>query len=468
MFNALKEQLFVSGLNVPNSKVYFLRSQPLKLVVILVNLVEAVGARIIGQTLHQLKALLRIARISSCGKRVPMLCPTKVRSIADISRSALFGSQKLGMLHENRLATRFAHSDEAEAIRSRFDYPPMFYGPDDGDPQPGTGDMLVLKRFDPGKAEKGVLLINYTERIRQFVALYEIERLVNDYVLLLEPSGWGYQDPTFLMYLGKDADVVIQAPRQEDYMFVKGLHSNIEPVRIGAGDWVDPSLFKPQQQEPEYDIVMVAAWSPVKRHHELFNTLKSIRKQQGRRLQALLIGHEDRWDKSAIARLAGRYGVRQQVKIVQSLSYEQMPEAISSGKVHVLTSRSEGANRATYEAMFCDTPVIVPADHCGIRLSDIVPPVGLQFSTGNLLGAILRVLDNQARYEPRRWAMKNTGYMNSTKQLNEKLISMAAERGLNWSHGIVAKSNRFNASYVHQQDAERMAPEYERLQQFVR
>ena len=45
----------------------------------------------------------------------------------------------------------------------------------------------------------------------------------------------------------------------------------------------------------DFDLVMVSAWDPVKRHHALFEALRRLRDRHGRVLRAALVGYPMRW-----------------------------------------------------------------------------------------------------------------------------------------------------------------------------
>jgi glycosyltransferase involved in cell wall biosynthesis len=131
-------------------------------------------------------------------------------------------------------------------------------------------------------------------------------------------------------------------------------------------------------------------------------------------------------------------------------------------------SRREGANRALYEALFCDTPAIVFARHRGVNTQIIRDGVGELFEADGLAQAIAKVLDNPAAYRARAWAERHTGYHNSTAQLNGILREMAHRRSLPWTRDIVEKKNAPDLLYVDPTDVERFRLEYESLIPFLR
>src|SRR5439155_4454117 len=107
--------------------------------------------------------------------------------------------------------------------------------PNDDDPE-RQGDLIILKSYDRRTGERGVLMIKYSETILAMAAMFDLGMLASQYMLVLEPSSWGYQDARFLLYLGSDLDVLVQSPREADFEFIENLDTNLVPVRVGAGE----------------------------------------------------------------------------------------------------------------------------------------------------------------------------------------------------------------------------------------
>ncbi len=241
-----------------------------------------------------------------------------------VSASALrFLQRRLaprGRLHpltENPLLRSFARSKVASGIRREFagyhmDHRVRIRFPRP-DPSPQRqGDLILLKAPDPQTGEKGVLLVKYTESIRRMLALFEVERLVQQYMIVLEPSWWGYQDPLFFALIGSDADVFVQAPAEADYRFIAARGMGLVPLRLGAGDWIDPETFTPVDGARKYDVVMVSSWNRFKRHTDLFAAMRQAKEEHGRDLSAALVGYPNGLTMADIRQRADRYGVADQ------------------------------------------------------------------------------------------------------------------------------------------------------------
>lgn len=376
-------------------------------------------------------------------------------------------------LRDNRWLTEFLRTAEADRLRARFTGWPDHHRvrmrePNDENPL-RQGDLILLKRYDPATGEKGVIMLKYTQSLWRFPAMFDIAALAARYAFVLEPSSWGYEDPGFFLYAGSDADVVVQAPWRRDYEFITHLDSNLEGVRIGAGDWVDPAIFSSDKPAAErrFDIVAVSSWSALKRHEDLFRAAASL-KAQGRVLQIALIGYPVDWTQEKIRQLARKYGIEAQCTILESVPQRVVAEVVGDSRLYVLMSRREGANRALYEALWCDTPVAVFDGHRGVNTDIIREGVGTLYDAKGLDAAIARVLDHPERYHARGWAEEHTGYRNSTLALNEVLRRRALARGLPWTEGLAEKINAPDMVYANPADVARFADEYESLLPFLR
>lgn len=376
-------------------------------------------------------------------------------------------------LRDNRWLAEFLRTPEADTLRSRFTGWPDHHRVRMREPNDENalrqGDLILLKRYDPATGEKGVIMLKYTLSLWRFPAMFDIAALAARYAFVLEPSSWGYEDPGFFLYAGADMDVVVQAPWRRDCEFIAQLHSNLEPVRIGAGDWVDPAIFSSDKpaRERRFDVVAVSSWSALKRHEDLFRAAAAL-KAQGRELTIALIGYPVDWTQDRIRQLARKYGIEQQCTILEAVPQRVVAEVVGDSRLYVLMSRREGANRALYEALWCDTPVAVFDAHRGVNTDIIGEGVGTLYDAKGLDAAIARVLDHPERYHARAWAEAHTGYHNSTLALNEVLRRRALARGLPWTAGLAEKINAPDMLYTNPADVERFADEYDSLRPFLR
>lgn len=423
-----------------------------------------------GQDWRAIVARLRGLRSEPASRHSPQAL-TMARQWLD--RGARGRDGALVRVGENEWMRHFLATEEAAGLRAHFARTAMHHRvrlrePNDEDPQ-RQGNLIVLKRFDPATGEKGVILLTYSEPLRRLPAMYDVPALAQRYAFVLEPSSWGYEDPTYFLYTGADVDVIVQAPWYRDYQFLHELRCNIHPVRIGAGDWVDPAVFASTvpRGSRRFDVVVVSSWSPWKRHRDLFEAAAKLRRQ-GTTLRIALVGYPLVWDQARIRRLIDRFALREQCTLFDSIPQSEVAQVVGDSEAYVLLSRREGANRALYEALFCDTPVVVFSGHRGVDTDMVRSGVGTVFDADDLGDAILAVLRNRDAFRPLEWARANSGYANSTRAMNALLRQMAERRGLPWTRDIVAKKNAPEVRYAHESDRLQMEPEYPLLAPFLR
>ena len=331
------------------------------------------------------------------------------------------------------------------------------------------GDLIILKPYDAATGERGVLMLMYSEAVRAMVAIYDLGALASKYMFVLEPSSWGYQDVRFLFYLGSDLDVLIQSPRRADFEFVESLQTNLVPVSVGAGEWVDPAVFHPREPgaEAKYDAVMVSAWDPLKRHEVFFRAAARLKQTGGRTLRFALIGYQMGWTREPIERLLRQYDLERDCDIYEMIPHEQVASIVANSRLSLLLSHREGANRAIYESMFCGTPIIVYRHQCGVNLDHVNARTGLLADDDELPEAIGYVLDHRDEFDPRGWAHENAGYANATGKINSALRQMSERRGLSWTTDIVAKKSAPELRYAQPGAYKIFAEEYERLHEYL-
>ena len=399
--------------------------------------------------------------------------PSRVGRLMQIIQDHCYREGRLLPAALNGLRHEFVQSAQAKEERA------MFGGfslsdrvrlriPNDHDPE-RQGNLIVLKPYDAASGERGVLLLMYGETMATFAACFDVGRLASRYTIVLETSGWGYQDARFFLYLGSDLEVLVQSPRLDDFAFIENLQTNLAPVRVGSGEWVDGSTFRPRaaNQPPQFDAVMVAAWDPLKRHELLFQALAQLKQERGRALRLALIGYPLGWTRDPIEDLLKRYALTEDCTIFENIPHAEVSRIVSESRVSLLLSRQEGSNRSVYESMFCGTPVIVYRRHRGINLDHVNKQTGLLAEENQLADAIGRVIDHPDSFDPRGWALANVGYENATWKVNQALKQMAETRGSIWTRDIVAKRNAPNLRYAELGRYREFEAEYNRLAGFL-
>jgi glycosyltransferase involved in cell wall biosynthesis len=326
-------------------------------------------------------------------------------------------------------------------------------------------DVIVLKSRK-GPLEKGVILLKYGETYDGFNALFRSDLLASEYNFVLEMSWAGSCDPSYLMFINPYNYVVVEAPDREDAAFLDSLGTNLKPIDIGPGDWVDRDDFQgiSVTQRRVYDVVMIANWGPQKNHHALFSALARVR---DRELRVLLIGFP--WQgrtKDDILRLwrsRGGEARGHRLEIAERIPHREVLGRLAQSKCSVLLSRKEGGNKAITEGFFMDVPAVVYDRIKGGARERINRHTGLLSSFRHLSDAIVYVLDHPAEFHPRQHVMDRFDSGATTLRLNEFLRALESSSGRPWTVDIAEKANKPNLCYKNPADRTRFTPDYERI-----
>ena len=340
------------------------------------------------------------------------------------------------------------------------------------EPRPSSGSdvtcffgnrLLVLKAPVPG-GEKGVLLVMFGEMFRLLHSRMNLQFLLEDYTLVLEPSWSGYCEPDLLEFAREADEIFVLAAEEGDFAFLQRLSSNLVPVALGSCDWVDPRVAAPYLANPkEFDIVMSANWAPWKRHYALFRMLASATQCYKVALIGVNWGGKTRAD---IERLAEFYGVADQLMILEGIPYEKLIDMTCRSKVSILLSLKEGSNRAIADSIFCNVPVVVLSNHVGGIKKNVVPQTGLLTDERHLESAINELLHSSLN--PREWGMEQISCFKSSDKLTAILRDHALRKGRPWTQDIAVRSNSPEPIYIYADDAERLRPCNEGLKNYLR
>ena len=328
--------------------------------------------------------------------------------------------------------------------------------------------VLVLK--SPGERERGVITMDYSYIFPLFAALFDVEKIARKYYIVLEPSWRGLCTADILAYSKFDFPVFVQSIEPRDIAFLKGLNANFITVPIAANWWVDHRLVKPDPTvRRDLDVIMVAAWSPVKRHWRFFRVLAELRRR-GHRLKVALVGYDSGKTRASIEEEARVLGVLDQLEIYDSVSLAEVVKLLARSKVHLLWSRKEGANRAIMEALFADVPIILRE---GLSYGHHYPYVNAatgQFANEANLGDILLDMTNRhAEYQPRQWALDSMSCQRATEILENAIRKVALAAGERWTSHLAVKTVHLEKqAYWDPEALMRFSEDYKYLEMAVR
>ena len=284
--------------------------------------------------------------------------------------------------------------------------------------------VLVLK--SPGERERGVITVDYSYIFSLFAGLFDVEAIARDYYIVLEPSWRGLCTADILSYSRYDFPVFVETIEPRDIAFVNALRSNLTTVPVAANWWVDHRLVKPDPTvRRDIDVIMVAAWSAVKRHWRFFRVLADS-KRRGHRLNVALVGYPMDRRRQDIEHEAQICGVRDQLQLHERLPLEEVGRLLARSRAHLLWSRKEGANRAIIEALFADVPIIVRE---GLGYGHAYPYVNSStgvFANERTLGdRLLEIVHSSNTFHPREWALANMSCQRATEILEARIREVA-------------------------------------------
>jgi hypothetical protein len=191
---------------------------------------------------------------------------------------------------------------------------------------------------------------------------------------------------------------------------------------------------------------MVAYWQRIKRHELLFEAMSKCGPAISR---VALIGYPYVGrTKEDILREARKYGVSDKLDIYEAIPRRQVGKIISQSRTAVMLSLREGANRGIYECFFSGVPVVISHRNVGVNRDHINQYTGATASDEELHEIILNLLENGSNFATREWALRNTGYRNSTHRLNECVKNLAINCGEEWTKDLFTKKNDTNSTYV--------------------
>lgn len=295
---------------------------------------------------------------------------------------------------------------------------------------------LVLKQA-LSTGERGVLLVqfeyNWFRLLAQVPRWEEIEKRYD----VIWGTSWSPTDFVLLDWIlqRSNGPVVVLPSHPLDAKRFSIFDPRIRcPSVLSASDWLDPTCFDPLPwYERDIDILMVANWAPFKRHHELFNALRSMPNS----LRVVLVGQPEAGHTlHDIQKLAADLRVPQALEFHERLPVEEVHQLQCRAKTALILSRREGSCVAAVEALFAGAALGMRADaHVG-ALSYVNEHTGKRFTPGKLADELPDFLENARHLDPRRWAEDHITCHHAGKKLNDFMKNLSLERGLPWTQDL--------------------------------
>jgi glycosyltransferase involved in cell wall biosynthesis len=322
---------------------------------------------------------------------------------------------------------------------------------------------LVLKAPGPN-GEKGVLYCSFEYNWMRLVAHHDAAAVLRDYYLVGATSGARNDYASMMAFAGLSEDPLFIGISNVDDLEPLGiLRPVVEPVSIMAGDWINPDYFSPKPyRDRTIDILMVAAWSELKRHWLLFEALRDM----PRNLRVVLVGRNDvgRTERE-IKEEARAFGVQQDLELHTNLEVEEVYALQCDARISTIFTKREGSCVAVPESLFAGAPVAMMEEAYIGSKAYINHRTGILARRSGLAKQLQRFLEESERYTPREWAIQNISCFITSQRLNDLLRAQALRTGRPWTTDIAPMCWRYVPAYVRPEDKLRLAPAVEELVQ---
>jgi glycosyltransferase involved in cell wall biosynthesis len=316
-------------------------------------------------------------------------------------------------------------------------------------------NILVLKPYI-SSAEKGVLLIKYSEIINAIPALFDLNKLSTRFNFVFIPSTESPLNPFNFIYRRIYPKSIVLShfhSLRENNTFK---NAGLETVDLCAGDWINNNKFQPKKTiEKKFDFCVIANFIPFKNYDFLIDTLKLWPKNTPLSF-AVVASSYGSLGKQWFIDLLQSNGLENNCTIYSDISSSEVNKVLGLSYCHVLCSWREGANKASFEAMLTGVPAIVPQNHIGFPVHKFDKPHVLKYKTSQeLLKRITEAKVTEIKNIPQ------LGYSYATKKLNERLKEISKSKGLEWTRNIVETSVTAHLHYINSEDINQFYTEYE-------
>ena len=287
-----------------------------------------------------------------------------------------------------------------------------------------------------GANEPGILFVGFEYEWMRLLAHIDVEKFSSRYRLVLAPSSSPYNLANYVVphTFGRPLFSLINHP--EDEAIVQRISPNYRVIPLFTSHWTNPRRYTPRPAaERDIDIIMIAAWGKVKRHHRLMRALASMPSD----LKVVLIGQDQEGRSLAtIEDEARQYGVTGRFQALSNMPHAQVLEHLARSNVSLLLSRREGSAVVVPESLFSDTPTGLYCDAYNGSRSFINADTGRLLQHDDLAGQLTAFLAdaNAGRFKPRRWAMENISCFASSERMNAILKNTAIASGETWTRDI--------------------------------
>jgi hypothetical protein len=154
--------------------------------------------------------------------------------------------------------------------------------------------------------------------------------------------------------------------------------------------------------------------------------------------------------------------------VVENLSQKEHARYLAKSKLFVFLAKKEGDNKALVEAMFANVPALVYRDTKGGAPGRINTSTGMLSSDAELPAAIRHMLTHHQDFQPRSWALENSGSTIATHVLEKALRHEARSAGSTFSGSLAEKVNSPNLAYRTPSDRSKFQRDYDFIVSCIR
>jgi glycosyltransferase involved in cell wall biosynthesis len=297
----------------------------------------------------------------------------------------------------------------------------------------GIARAAILKPY-LGPREPGVVYIGFEVEWMRLLRHAPLREFAEQYTLIVAPSSSPYNLINFVFPAAYPAPLYSLVNHDEDIDILHRVSAKYRVVPMYTSHWVNPAIYQPRpRSERDIDLLMVAAWGKVKRHHLLFRALRKMPES----LKIVLIGQDQEGrTQETMRREAGWYGVADRFEMWSNASHGQVREAFCRAKISILLSLREGSAVVVPESLFADTPVGLLHNTDNGSRGFINQQTGRLLHEKDLAGQLTDFLACADQFTPRAWAEANISCFKSSDRLNAILKRDALAEGREWARDV--------------------------------
>jgi glycosyltransferase involved in cell wall biosynthesis len=337
------------------------------------------------------------------------------------------------------------------------------------DPERIIGGRTVVVKKRQG-LERGVIVVDYNFAFPTLAHFFDLQRIAKHYYLVMVPSWTGLMVKDVLSFATLEQPIICLASEEKDFQFIKGLGSQLVPVRASANFFCDHRTFYPVPSSPrDIDVLSVAAWGEYKRHAKLFRALREVKRRRGH-LKAVMVGYPADLTMKELKFYARHYGLADDIEFHEWISPEEVNALYSRTKVNVLWSRREGSGRSPIEGMLAGAPCVLRSGfNYGESYEHINPATGCFSTEAGLPDTLISYLDADLKMDPRSWVLKNMTPQIVTARIADELRRLAEQNSEPWTEGLVEICGYLNGQiYWDPADKLKFEGDYEFLRSCLR